>query len=255
MESVNIDLIYGLPLQTVEGFGDTIAQVVDELAPDRLAVFNFAYLPGMIPHQRVIRPEEIPGPEEKLALLERAVTDLTAAGYIFIGMDHFARPEDPLAEALRDGTMIRNFQGYSTRGVADLLAFGVSAISQAAHGYAQNEKEIPDYRGALEQGGLPTARGLALTADDILRREVILGLMCQFRLEKAAVEARHGIDFDATFADELEELRPLAADGLVELYPDRIEVTPAGRLLVRNIAMTFDAYLKQDTAVRYSRTV
>jgi oxygen-independent coproporphyrinogen-3 oxidase len=255
MGSVNVDLIYGLPLQTVDGFGETIARVVEELAPDRLAVFNFAYLPGMIPHQRVLRPEEIPGPEEKLALFERAVTDLTAAGYVFIGMDHFARPEDPLAEALRDGTLIRNFQGYSTRGVADLLAFGVSAISQAADGYAQNEKEIPDYKKALEEGGLATARGLVLSADDVLRRDVILGLMCRFRLDKAAVEARHGIDFDATFAEELEELRPMAADGLVELYPDRIEVTPAGRLLVRNLAMTFDAYLKQETAVRYSRTV
>jgi oxygen-independent coproporphyrinogen-3 oxidase len=254
---INVDLIYGLPHQTVPGFIATVREVL-ALAPDRLAVFNLAYLPTRFRHQRAIDPAALPGPEEKLSLLEEAVREITQAGYVFIGMDHFARPGDPLAQAMREGTMTRNFQGYSTHAETDLAAFGISAISAfggAGGGYAQNVRTIPEYRAALEAGTLPTERGLALSADDRLRRDVILDLMCDFALDKKVIEERHGIEFDQRFATELRSLEPLAADGLVELRPGRIEVTPRGRFVVRNVAMAFDAYLGKQSGVQYSRTV
>jgi oxygen-independent coproporphyrinogen-3 oxidase len=258
VESVNVDLIYGLPHQTPDGFVATVREVIS-MAPDRLALFNFAYLPQMFPHQKTIRPETLPDPEAKLWMLEEAIAALTVGGYLFIGMDHFARPGDPLAEALRDRTLTRNFQGYSTCAATDLVAFGVSSISEVAGGYAQNVKELGDYRAALESGHFPTCRGLWRSAEDELRRDVILELMCHFRLDKAAIEGRHAIDFDSHFGAELELLAPMAAEGLLELTPRRIEVTPRGRLLVRNIAMAFDSYLlgagHTAGATRYSRTV
>ncbi len=254
MESVNLDLIYGLPHQSPARFAATLKEVL-RMAPDRLAVFNFAYLPSLLPHQRVLDPATLPDPETKLALLELAVAELTAGGYLFIGMDHFARPRDPLVAALADGTLTRNFQGYSTCGETDLVAFGVSSISQVAGGYAQNCKALPDYRRAMANGGLATCRGLLLSPEDHLRQEVIQRLMCRFRLDKEAVGARHGIDFDRHFAAELEALQPFAADGLIRLGEGALEVTPAGRFLVRNLAMAFDAYLGERSAVRYSRTV
>lgn len=251
---VNIDLIYGLPYQTVPGFLSTVREVL-AMSPDRLAIYNFAFLPSRLRHQRALDPAALPGAEEKLSLLEEAVREITAAGYVFIGMDHFALPDDPLARALRDGTLTRNFQGYSTQGGADLAGFGVSAISAVGGGYAQNRRTIPDYRAAIEAGTLATERGLALTAEDRLRRDVILGLMCHFALDKEEIEERHGIDFDRHFAAELESLEPLAADGLVDLLPGRIEVTPRGRFVVRNVAIAFDAYLAAQPTVLYSRTV
>lgn len=254
MESANVDLIYGLPFQTAESFAATLKQVID-WRPDRLAVFNFAYLPEAIPHQRTIDPAAIPDGETKLRILEETIETLTKAGYIFIGMDHFALPEDPLSQALRDRSLTRNFQGYSTRGEADLLAFGVSAISQVGGGYAQNTKAIPAYELALGNAQLPTVRGLELTPDDELRREVIMRLMCHFLLPKGEIEKSYGIDFDTHFADELAALEPFVADDLITVRSDALEVTPRGRLLVRNIAMVFDAYLKADLVERYSRTV
>jgi oxygen-independent coproporphyrinogen-3 oxidase len=256
IQSLNVDLIYGLPYQTPEGFAETVREVL-AMAPDRLALFNFAYLPQMFPHQKTIRPETLPDAETKLRMLEEAIAAFTGAGYIFIGMDHFARPEDTLAQALRDRTLTRNFQGYSTCAETDLVAFGVSSISEVAGGYAQNVKTLGEYRDALEAGHLPVCRGLLRTREDELRRDVILALMCHFRIDKAAIEARHAIDFDNYFADELERLEPMAADGLVEIEAGRIEVAPRGRLLVRNIAMTFDGYLSAANAgtARYSRTV
>jgi len=254
IQSLNVDLIYGLPHQTPEGFAATVREVLT-MNPDRLALFNFAYLPQMFPHQQTIRPETLPDAETKLRMLEEAIAALTAAGYVFIGMDHFAKPEDPLAQALRDRTLTRNFQGYSTCAETDLVAFGVSSISEVAGGYAQNVKTLSEYRDALEGGKFPACRGLVRTTEDEMRRDVILDLMCHFRLDKPAIEARYGIDFDTVFADELERLEPMAADGLVEMGPQRIEVTPRGRLLVRNIAMTFDGYLRAGNAARYSRTV
>jgi oxygen-independent coproporphyrinogen-3 oxidase len=263
--AVNVDLIYGLPHQTEESFAATLAEVV-RMAPDRVALFNFAYLPSLFPHQKALAAEALPGAEEKLAILERSVEELTRAGYVFIGMDHFARPEDSLARALAQGTMTRNFQGYSTHAETDLVGLGVSAIGKVADGYAQNSKELPAYTAAVHGGRLATCRGLVLTADDRLRRDVIMTLMCRFALDKREVERRHGVVFDDYFADALAWLAPLAEDGLVELAGERLQVTAAGRLLVRNVAMTFDAYYQRQLAhgqqgrdagpqPRYSRTV
>jgi len=254
IDGVNVDLIYGLPFQTVPGFLATVREVL-RLAPDRLAVFNFAFLPSRFRHQRALDPASLPGPEEKLSLLEETVHEITAAGYVFIGMDHFARPDDPVAQALQDGTLTRNFQGYSTHGGADLAAFGISAISALGGGYAQNRRTIPEYRAALEAGSIATERGLAMSAEDRLRRDVILDLMCHFAIDKRAVEQRHGIEFDRHFAAELAALEPLAKDGLAELGSGRVQVTPRGRFLVRNVAMAFDAYRAAQPDVLYSRTV
>lgn len=254
--SINVDLIYGLPKQTPESFAATVAEVI-RLAPDRLAVFNFAYLPATFRHQQAIDPATLPDAAAKLRLLEETVQTLSAAGYLLIGMDHFARPDDPLARALAARTLTRNFQGYSTCGETDLAAFGVSSISQLADGFAQNTKEMAEYGTAIAEGRLATCRGLVLSAEDRLRREIILRLMCDFRLDFAAIEANFRVDVERRFASELAALVPLVDDGLVERHPGRLEVTPAGRLLVRNVAMVFDAYLAspRGQAVAYSRTV
>jgi oxygen-independent coproporphyrinogen-3 oxidase len=253
-DSVNVDLIYGLPHQTRESFAETVTEAL-RMTPDRLALFNFAYLPQMFPHQRAIDPAALPDPETKLSLLEETVAAFIAAGYVFIGMDHFAKPDDPLARALRDRTLTRNFQGYSTCDETDIVALGVSSISQVGDGYAQNAKSLEEYRRAVEGGTLATQRGLALSAEDLLRREAILGLMCHFRLDRQAFAERWNLDFDDHFAAELDRLAPLAEDGLVEIGDERIEVTATGRLMVRNVAMAFDAYLDSEPAARYSRTV
>lgn len=254
IKSLNLDLIYGLPHQTPQSFAATVDEIV-RLGPDRLAIFNFAYLPSMFKHQRVIDPATLPDPDSKLTILERTIEQLTAAGYVFIGMDHFARPDDPLSLALRERTLTRNFQGYSTGGDTDLVGLGASAISQVCGGYAQNVRTIPEYGAAIEAGRFATSRGLDLAPEDLLRREVIMRIMCDFRLVWAPIEERHRIDFRRHFATELERLRPLADDGLIELGSGGFEVTPLGRLLVRNVAMLFDAYLDGGDASRYSRTV
>lgn len=261
IDSLNVDLIYGLPRQTPESFAATVREVL-RMRPDRLALFNFAYLPALFKHQRTIAAADLPDPTAKLRMLEETIAALTAAGddagYVFIGMDHFARPGDPLAQALRDRTLTRNFQGYTTHGDSDLVAFGVSAISHVDGGYAQNAKSIQEYGAALQENRFATARGLDMTPEDHLRRDVILRLMCHFRLDKRDVGQRHGIDFDRHFAADLPKLAPMIDDGLVEVTPERIEVTPSGRLLVRNIAMAFDGYLGScmgQNASRFSRTV
>jgi oxygen-independent coproporphyrinogen-3 oxidase len=240
--SVNVDLIYGLPFQVQKTFKRTVATII-QLNPDRIALFNFAYLPQMVPHHRAIKPESLPSPEMKLDILELAIEAFTGAGYVYIGMDHFAKPGDELALALRDRTLGRNFQGYTTRSGYDMLAFGVSGISQVGPCYAQNDKDMASYEARIEAGELPTERGILLKGDDELRRDVIQRLMCHFTLVKSEIESRHGIDFDQHFADSLQALEPMAADGLIDLAPDRVTVLPLGRLLVRNIAMAFDAYL------------
>jgi len=242
VSSVNVDLIYGLPRQTRQGLAATVREVL-RMAPDRVAVFNFGYLPGRFKHQAAIDPADLPDAGEKLRLLEETSATLAAAGYLFIGMDHFARPGDPLARALRDRTLTRNFQGYSTCGDTDLVAFGASSISSVAAGYAQNAHGLGEYSARVASERFATCRGLLLTAEDRLRRDIIMRLMCHSLLPKREIEAAHGLDFDAHFAAELAALRPFADDGLVELGADEMEVTPAGRLLVRNLAMVFDAYL------------
>lgn len=257
MTSLNVDLIYGLPHQTPETFAATVHEVL-RMAPDRLALFNFAYLPSVFAHQRTIDAAALPSPPDKLTMLEESIAALTGAGYVFIGMDHFAKPGDPLAQALRERTLNRNFQGYTTCAESDLVAFGVSSISEVAGGYAQNAKTLRDYGDALQDGRFATSRGLLLSAEDRLRHDVIMKLMCHFRLDKREIEARHGIAFDRHFAEELTSLKPMAADGLVEIGEDAVEVTSRGRLLVRNVTMAFDAYLASTAAgapARYSRTV
>ena len=251
--SVNVDLIYGLPHQTPESFRATVRRVV-AMEPERVAVFNFAYLPSMLPHQRVIDPAALPSSERKLDLLETVIDELTAAGFVAIGMDHFARPDDPLVRALEGRSLTRNFQGYSTWKHTDLVGFGASAIGQLGGGYAQNAKTVPDYEKAIADGRFATCRGLLLTPEDELRRTVIEELMCHMRLDMAPVESVFGIDFRQHFAGELAALRPLADDGLVEVGRDGIEVMPRGQLLVRNVAMVFDAYLGAGSRT-FSRTV
>lgn len=250
---LNLDLIYGLPLQTPEGFADTLQQVL-AFDPDRLAVFSYAHVPWMKPHQTLIREADLPRPEEKLAMLKQTVETLTASRYQYIGMDHFARWEDDLSRAQRAGTLQRNFQGYSTHGGADIQAFGMSAISQLPGAYAQHTKDLDEWHEAVDAGRLPVTRGLQLTQEDRDRRHIIMRLMCDMRLDfdRLSIELRS--DFRERFSGELAALERFRQDGLIHLDPSGLEVTDRGRLLVRNVAMAFDAYL-EETDVRYSRTV
>ncbi|HEX7879842.1 MAG TPA: oxygen-independent coproporphyrinogen III oxidase [Candidatus Eisenbacteria bacterium] len=252
--SVNIDLIYGLPRQTPAVFEATLDRLL-ELDPDRVALFNFAYLPEMVRHQRVIKPEQLPPPADKLAMFRRGIERLTGAGLVFIGMDHFARADDELALALEAGTLGRNFQGYTTHAGLDLFGFGVSAIGQVGDTYAQNQKSREAWRAALDAGVAPVARGITLMRDDEIRRAVIMELMSRFALDREKLARRFGIDVDDYFADEFRRLSALEEDGLVTVTPAAITVTAAGRLLVRNVAMIFDAWLAGEAAPRYSRTV
>lgn len=254
--SINIDLMYGLPFQTRETFAATLDTVLT-LQPDRLAVFNYAHLPQMFKHQRMIQDDWLLAPEEKLEILKLSIETLTAADYIYIGMDHFARPDNELAHAIEQGTLYRNFQGYSTHAGLNLIAMGMSSISMLSSLYVQNHKTLGDYYQALDAGALPILRGVELTADDRLRRAVIVELMCNFVLHKAPIEEKYGIDFDTYFADALSQLHPFAADDLIHLEEDKLVVTTAGRLLIRNIVMNFDAYLqkKSGSQPQFSRTV
>jgi len=241
--SVNLDLIYGLPRQTLDSFNRTLDEVL-RLAPDRIALYNYAHLPKLFKPQRRIVEAELPSPEVKLQLMTLAIGRLTRAGYLYIGMDHFARPNDELAVAQAHGQLSRGFQGYSTQ-AGDLLGLGLSSIGQIGPTYYQNVKELDRYYAALDAGRLPVLRGIELTQDDLARRAVIHALMCHFRVSLEASGLAYVVDVKSAFADELRELKRLAADGLVELEPDWIVVTPKGRLLVRAVAMIFDRYLRQ----------
>lgn len=257
--SVSMDLIYGLPHQTTERFAATIDRVLT-LRPDRLSVYSYAHLPHVFKPQRRIDEAALPPAGEKLDILVSTIERLTAAGYVYIGMDHFALPDDDLAIAQQAGRLQRNFQGYATHAGHDQLGFGVSAIGAVAGHYAQNARTTDEYYAALDAGRLPVARGFGMSADDHLRKEIIGALMCHGTLDIAAVEAGHGIDFAQTFAPELAGLDALAAEGLLRRDASRIDITALGRLLVRRVAMVFDRYLRQDTArevplVRYSRVV
>lgn len=256
--SVSVDLIYGLPRQTEAGFARTLDQVI-ALAPDRVSAYSYAHMPQLFRAQTQIVAAELPTPLQKLGLLQLTVAKLQAAGYVYIGMDHFARPGDELAVALSDGTLQRNFQGYSTRGGADLIGLGMSAISRIDDSYSQNLKTLDTYYGALDGGQLPLARGLRLSADDRLRREVIEAIMCRGLVDYTVLEQRHQISFTTYFADALEALQPLQADGLVELEAQQLRVTPRGRFLLRAVAMPFDAYLRPAPAAagaaRYSKVI
>lgn len=242
--STSIDLIYGLPLQTPDSFAWTLERVV-ALNPDRLSVFNYAHLPALFAAQRKIKEDELPSARQKLDILQQTIATLTQQGYHYIGMDHFAKPQDELAVAQRDGKLHRNFQGYTTQGDSDLLGLGVSAISMVGDSYAQNQKDLNSWYSSVEQQGSGLWRGVALTRDDCLRRDVIKTLICHFSLDFAATEAQWGICFHDYFSEDLALLKPLIADGLVEQTTTGLEVTGIGRLLVRNICMCFDRYLRQ----------
>ncbi len=253
--SINLDLIYGLPFQTVESFEDTVEKIID-ISPDRIAVFNYAHVPWMKKHMALIHQEDIPAAEIKLNILKMTIEKLTDAGYVFIGMDHFAKPNDELAIALQEKKLYRNFQGYSTHADADLYAMGITGISQLERVYAQNYKTEKEYYTALDNETIPTAKGYMLTADDLLRRDVIMKLMCDFELNFSAIEKKYNINFKEYFSSGLNNLKEMQQDDLVYITDNKIEVTNMGRLLIRNIAMNFDGYIerKEDTA-KYSRTV
>lgn len=241
--SSNIDLIYGLPKQTAESFAFTLQKVL-ELRPDRLSVFNYAHMPALFPAQRKIHDSDLPDAAQKLEILQQSIATLTGGGYQFIGMDHFALPEDELAVAQRQGVLHRNFQGYTTQGNTDLLGLGVSAISMIGDTYAQNHKVLNQWHQSVAQQGHALWRGVSLDNDDRLRRDLILRLICHFSLDIPAFEQQWQIDFAEYFAEDLQLLQPLADDRLVTITPDRLAVTPRGRLLIRNICMCFDRYLR-----------
>jgi oxygen-independent coproporphyrinogen III oxidase len=254
-DSINADLIYGLPRQTPESFARTVAQI-GELRPERIALYAYAHLPQRFKPQRRIAADELPSGAQRLRMLGGAIGGFFARGYDYIGMDHFALPEDALAVAKRQGRLHRNFQGYSTQPDCDLIALGVSAIGRIGASYHQNAKTLPEYYDALRQGQLPVVRGLALSRDDVLRRAVIMALMCQGRVEFESIALAHLVDFQAYFSNELKQLLPLAEAGLVEIGGDAIEVTDSGWYVVRAVAMVFDRYLGNDRVrERFSRII
>lgn len=254
--SLNFDLMLGLPHQTPESFALTLDKTI-AMGPDRLAVFNYAHVPWMKKHQKLIVENTLPDVDTRLALQKLALEKLTAAGYVYIGMDHFARPGDELVLAQKNKTLYRNFQGYTTHKDCDILAFGASAISQTGTVYAQNAKNLPAYRSLVESGRLPVERGLCITPEDRLRRDIITRIMCDLELDKTSFGRQWHLDFDTFFAPALASLQEMQTDGLVVLQPERILVTENGRVFLRNIAMAFDAYLQQpaDEKPRYSRTL
>ncbi|MCP1659800.1 oxygen-independent coproporphyrinogen III oxidase [Neisseria perflava] len=254
-KSVSVDLIYGLPHQSVESMKTTIDTVLS-LDPDRLALYHYAHLPHIFKPQRRIDTAAVPDSEEKLDMLQYCVQTLTERGYVFIGMDHFAKPDDELAIALKEGWLQRNFQGYSTYADCDLVAIGVSSIGKIGSTYAQNERDIDAYYAALDAGHLPVMRGYQLNQDDLLRRNIIQDLMCRFSLDFQIYESVFGIPFAQYFHEELADLEKLAVLGLIRLRPNGLTVTPKGRFLIRNIAMVFDYHLRhKETKAKYSQTV
>ena len=254
-ESVNVDLIYGLPLQTPESFERTLAQV-NELRPDRIALYAYAHLPERFKPQRRIHAAELPSGGAKVAMLSRSLDAFTEAGYVYIGMDHFALPGDALAVAKRQGRLHRNFQGYSTQADCDLIALGVSSIGRVGATYSQNAKTMEEYCDLLDQGHLPVVRGLALTRDDLIRRAVIMALMCQGQLQFESINLAWLVDFKKYFANELAQLKTLQGQGLVQLSDTGIQVTAMGWFFVRGVAMVFDRYLQADrNRTRFSKII
>ena len=243
-KSTNIDLIYGLPLQTVESFSATLEKVL-AVSPDRFSIFNYAHMPTKFKTQRQINDADIPPPEVKLDILQMTGQRLLDAGYVYIGMDHFAKPDDELAVAQREGKLYRNFQGYSTHSDCDLIGIGATSIGWVGDSYSQNVKDIIEYDRLINEGRIPIAKGLILNEDDKLRRAVITQLICHFDLSFTAIEQQFSIRFSDYFADELKRLQAMQNDGLLNLTNDDIQVLPAGRLLIRNICMVFDRYLTQ----------
>ena len=254
-KSISFDLIYGLPHQNVASFDATLDRVIG-LRPDRLAVYNYAHLPDRFKGQRMINADDIPAPTTKLDILHHTIDRLAECGYVYIGMDHFALPEDELVQARGDGTLQRNFQGYSTHGGCDLIGLGVSSISSIGNVYAQNAVTTMEYETLIENGHLPVKKGVAVDDDDLLRADVIQALMCYDRLDFDDFDASHDIEFRDYFKPEIERLQPLASDELIEVDADGISITAKGRLLLRSIAMVFDRHLNEiDTDKRFSRAI
>ena len=254
-KSISIDLIYGLPRQTVSGFGHTLDRVIDA-APDRVSIYNYAHLPSLFKPQRRILEADMPSADARLQILALAIQRMTDAGYVYIGMDHFAKPDDELTTAQRQGRLHRNFQGYSTHSDCDLLAFGISAIGKVGPTYSQNVKTLDEYYDLLDSGILPVYRGIELNADDLLRRSIIQSLMCHFELSIESIEIAHLIDFRQYFATELDDLDEMVDAGLVRVDDKWITVLPQGRMLVRAISMVFDKYLRADRQrTRYSKVI
>jgi oxygen-independent coproporphyrinogen-3 oxidase len=254
-ESVNVDLIYGLPLQTPESFERTLAQV-NELRPDRIALYAYAHLPERFKPQRRIHAAELPAGGAKVAMLSRSLDAFTEAGYVYIGMDHFALPDDALAVAKRQGRLHRNFQGYSTQADCDLIALGVSSIGRVGATYSQNAKTMEEYCDLLDQGHLPVVRGLALSRDDLIRRAVIMALMCQGQLQFESINLAWLVDFKKYFAAELSQLEDMQAQGLVQLSDSGIQVSAMGWFFVRGVAMVFDRYVQADrNRARFSKII
>ncbi len=254
-QSINLDLMYGLPFQTMESFEKTVDATIN-ISPDRIAVFNYAHVPWMKKHMNLINPADLPSAEDKLQILKMTIEKLTSAGYDFIGMDHFAKPTDELSVAQREKKLYRNFQGYSTHAGTDLYGMGITSISQVGKSYVQNKKREKEYFDSLNDQTLPIERGVYLSDDDVLRRHVITKVMCDFELDFASIENQFSIEFENYFGNALNGMKEFIDDGLVSLSNRKLEVTQMGRLLIRNIAMNFDGYIerKEDKA-RYSRTV
>jgi oxygen-independent coproporphyrinogen-3 oxidase len=254
-ESINVDLIYGLPQQSPESFDRTLAQVA-ELRPDRIALYAYAHLPERFKPQRRINTVELPSGGAKISMLSRSLAAFMEAGYVYVGMDHFALPDDALAVAKRQGRLHRNFQGYSTQPDCDLIALGVSSIGRIGATYSQNSKTLEEYYDFLDQGRFPVVRGLALTRDDLVRRTVIMALMCQGQLQFESIDLAHLLDFKTYFANELESLKTLSDQGLVVVDDAGIQVTPQGWFFVRAVAMVFDRNLQTDrTRARFSKII
>ena len=253
-KSISIDLIYGLPLQTVKNFGKTLDKVL-AVDPDRLSVFNYAHLPDMFKPQRRINEQELPSAAVKLDILQMTVERLESAGYVYIGMDHFAKPDDELAIAQRKGQLYRNFQGYSTHAECDLVGLGVTSIGKVGNSYSQNVRTMDEYYQRIDAGHIPVFRGIELNDDDILRRDVITRLICNFELDKRDIEPVYGIDFASYFSTELPELAQLQDDGLITSDDASIKVLPAGRFLIRNVCMVFDRYLRGAKERRFSKVI
>ncbi len=252
--SISMDLIYGLPLQSKQSFSATLAHVID-LSPDRLSLFNYAHLPHLFKSQALIKEEELPSAQEKLDILQMSIETLQQAGYVYIGMDHFAKPEDSLVQAQRAGKLQRNFQGYSTHGDCDLVAFGVSSISAFGGVYVQNAKVVEQYQQLIDSGKLASVKGFALSEEDHLRQFVINQLICHFALDFNDVQQNFGINAQQHFSEELAELTPMIEDGLLSVSATGIQVHNAGRLLIRRICMVFDEYLKKGNQIRYSKVI
>ena len=253
--TISIDLIYGLPLQTESSFSETLEKVI-ALSPERISVYNYAHLPHLFKTQTKIREEDIPSADEKLRILQQAIRLLTAAGYVYIGMDHFSKADDELAVAQRNGSLYRNFQGYSTHASCDVVGMGITSISKIGDCYSQNVKTLDEYDEIISRGDIPVFRGYMLDFDDLLRREIIAKLICHFRLDISQIEDMYVNDFNRYFFNEMKEIKSMERDGLLTLDNEKIEVSQMGRYFIRNICSVFDKYFNRDAQItQFSKMV